>query len=168
MAVMYSVRLAVLFNTERWRESSKMTVVEQQWHLVCCCEPHLLRYFLELNLHAGFPVITSLKERERERESEREIVLIGYLDPLDVDWSMEQHHYNLSSGSNLNRECPLPTVLPTLESVFSLLESLFLLLLKIEMKPIFEEGHIYIRRLSLFSLWGNCTHFPSKCILHLS
>lgn len=50
---------------------------------------------------------------------------------------MEQHHYNLSSGSNLNPECPLPTVLHTLESAGSLLKSFFYLFLKIIVKMIF-------------------------------
>lgn len=51
---------------------------------------------------------------------------------------MEQHHYNLSSGSNLNPECPLPTVLHTLESAGSLLKSFFIFL-EIIIKPIFEH-----------------------------
>lgn len=63
-----------------------MHIKEEEWGtsdiLVCCFESSLQRYFLELNLHAGFPVITSLIGSEREWETE--IALIGYLAPLDV------------------------------------------------------------------------------------
>lgn len=61
--------------------------------------------------------------RRRRGERERRTALIGYLAPLDVDWTMALHHYNLSSGSNLNSECPLPTALAALESAASRLES---------------------------------------------
>lgn len=50
---------------------------------------------------------------------------------------MEQHHYNLSSGSNLNPECPLPTVLRVLESAGSLLKSFLYLFSRIIAKVFF-------------------------------
>lgn len=50
---------------------------------------------------------------------------------------MVQHHYNLSSGSNLNPECPLPTVPHALESASSMLNSYFIYFLMVKL---FFEG----------------------------
>lgn len=78
---------------------------------------------------------------------------------------MEQHHYNLSSGSNLNPECPLPTVLRVLESAGSLLKSFLYLFSRIIAKVFFfflRIVHISVIRLSLFTPKAVCTHFVTS------
>lgn len=114
-----------------WRiTSGESTIIQPRWHLVGCCElsSRKVLSWIEFICWAPSNYLTERQASDGEKKGERErrTVLIGYLAPLDVDWTMALHHYNLSSGSNLNPECPLPTALDALESAGSLLKSYFI------------------------------------------